>query len=290
MGKDFNLEAEEICGHYVTEDVKKLWAVQLDLLDQLRIICQKHNIKYFAGGGTLLGVIRHKGFIPWDDDIDVVMPEEDYRRFLDKAESHLPNDVFLQCERSDNTWNLPWSKLRDAYSSCYTNERELLSGCHVGISLDIFCWKKYLHDKPGFFFTQLQEITKRAAWYSKQKNNKSFLIRIFRPFAKLCLYMCRLCWGVADNFWWRAKYWGIIPEVGSIDRFYRYHESLIFPLTRIAFEDAEFYAPANPHEILRLRYGDKYMEPPHEGWKVAHNGIIKPFQKCKHPRALIWPK
>ena len=71
MFNNISLEPEERCGHYVTSDVKKLWSVELDLLEQLKKICEKHNINYFAGGGTLLGAVRHRGFIPWDDDIDI---------------------------------------------------------------------------------------------------------------------------------------------------------------------------------------------------------------------------
>ena len=62
--------------------MKSNWAAQLEVLEVLKEICAKHNILFFAGFGTLIGAVRHKGFIPWDDDIDVTMKRSDYMRFL----------------------------------------------------------------------------------------------------------------------------------------------------------------------------------------------------------------
>ena len=83
-------EEEVRCGHTVTSQIKKLWSVQIACLEQLKQICERHNIRYFVSGGTLLGVIRHKGYIPWDDDLDVVMFKEDYDRFCQVAPNELP--------------------------------------------------------------------------------------------------------------------------------------------------------------------------------------------------------
>ena len=69
---------ETICDFYVDEGRKKLWAILIDLLVQFDRVCRNHNLKYWVSFGGLLGIVRHNGFIPWDDDLDVCMPRADY--------------------------------------------------------------------------------------------------------------------------------------------------------------------------------------------------------------------
>ena len=87
---------EELCGHLVTTQIKKLWSVQLGCLQELKRICEKYDIMFFASGGTLLGAVRHKGFIPWDDDIDVMMFYDDYVRFCEYAPKEIKSPYFFQ--------------------------------------------------------------------------------------------------------------------------------------------------------------------------------------------------
>lgn len=68
-------------GFYVPSDIKHAWAAQLEVLKDVDEVCRKHNIQYFAEWGTLLGAVRHHGYIPWDDDMDICMKRQDYNRF-----------------------------------------------------------------------------------------------------------------------------------------------------------------------------------------------------------------
>lgn len=99
-------EGEERCGYYVSPEMKKVWAVQLDLLAEFSRVCEKHNLRWWMDCGTLLGAVRHKGFIPWDDDVDVIMMRNDYECLLKIA---------------DDEFNRPYS-MRSIY-----NEERLLS-------------------------------------------------------------------------------------------------------------------------------------------------------------------
>lgn len=139
MESDFFTE-EVRDGYLVKKDIKKLWAVELDLLSTVKKICDKHDIRYFAIGGTLLGAVRHRGFIPWDDDVDIGMLYDDYQRFIEIAADELQYPYFLQCyiteqeaspliarvRRTDTTGCTDWE---------YNNVRY---DFNLGIFIDVF--------------------------------------------------------------------------------------------------------------------------------------------------------
>lgn len=108
------LDEEERDGYLVTTETKQLWAVLLDILVQIDIICKKHNIEYFLCGGTLLGAVRHKGFIPWDDDLDVMMKRNEYNRFCEIAPKELQTPYFFQSEKTDPGHLLRHAKIRNS--------------------------------------------------------------------------------------------------------------------------------------------------------------------------------
>ena len=79
-------------GFFIPTAVKQAWAAQLQVLDVIETICRKHDITYFADWGTILGTVRHGGYVPWDDDMDICMKREDYTRFKEAAKTELPKD------------------------------------------------------------------------------------------------------------------------------------------------------------------------------------------------------
>lgn len=116
FSSDFFLE-EVRCDFLVTTERKKIWAIEIDLLLELDRVCNKHDIKYFLIGGTLLGAVRHKGFIPWDDDIDVAMLRKDYERFQEIAPNEFKSPYFLQTPYTDNGYFFSFVKLRNENST-----------------------------------------------------------------------------------------------------------------------------------------------------------------------------
>ncbi|MBQ9334677.1 MAG: LicD family protein [Lachnospiraceae bacterium] len=99
--EDSFFEGEERDGFYISPMVKRAWACELDILEVISRICRKYQIKWFADSGTLLGAVRHQGFIPWDDDIDIAMLRPDYEKFLRYAPRELPKGWRLANGRQD---------------------------------------------------------------------------------------------------------------------------------------------------------------------------------------------
>lgn len=105
-------------------------------LVRLREICEKHGLRYYLGYGTLLGCIRHNGFIPWDDDIDVLMPREDYDRLILLANEIENSDWKLMSHEIDKNYLRPWMKLTNKHTVWYP--KRFNSGLTYGIIIDIF--------------------------------------------------------------------------------------------------------------------------------------------------------
>lgn len=111
--------------------------ILLGFLLEVDRICKKHNIKYFLGGGSLLGAVRHKGFIPWDDDADVMMLRKDYDRFLSVLPSELPNYLFAQTQKNEKDSHFPFTKLRINNTLLSTEFTSRFPNIHNGIFLDV---------------------------------------------------------------------------------------------------------------------------------------------------------
>ncbi len=136
LPEDF-LQAEDRDGYPVTKEIKALWAVELDLLRELLSFCKENDITVYAGYGTLLGAVRHKGFIPWDDDIDVLMKREDYERFCAIARFEPP--YFLQTEYTDQGFMRPFARLRNSSTTAIqAYEKDYKIPYNQGIFIDIF--------------------------------------------------------------------------------------------------------------------------------------------------------
>lgn len=96
------------------EQLQTMKELEVQMLSAFVEVCRKLSLRYYLVGGTLLGAVRHQGFIPWDDDIDVAMPREDYEVFLREGQKHLPEYYFLQCLRTDPAYTMNFAKIRDS--------------------------------------------------------------------------------------------------------------------------------------------------------------------------------
>ncbi|WP_426272410.1 LicD family protein [Exiguobacterium sp. R-17] len=121
------------------DSLKLIQSIQLDMLIKFHLFCESNNLSYYLTGGTLLGSIRHEGFIPWDDDIDIGMPRKDYDKMTQLLSSSPFEDMFLQNLDSDIYFGLPISKLRKK-DTFFPEEVNKGIQAHQGIFIDIFPW------------------------------------------------------------------------------------------------------------------------------------------------------
>ena len=132
------LQEETRDGYTITSRMKAVWAAQLTLLARLDAVCGAYGLAYFAGGGTLLGAVRHGGYIPWDDDIDLFMLRADYDRLLALGDAAFQPPFFLQTAYNDARYSRGHAQLRlDGTTAILAGERGHYS-FHQGIFIDIF--------------------------------------------------------------------------------------------------------------------------------------------------------
>lgn len=117
--------------------LEKVHKVQLEIAHEVKRICDKNKIKYFMIAGTLLGAVRHRGFIPWDDDLDIGMLRNDYERFIELAAKDLKNIFYLETWYTTSGYGMPFTKIRKN-DTRYIEEKSKDVNCHPGIYIDIF--------------------------------------------------------------------------------------------------------------------------------------------------------
>lgn len=117
---------------------QELWRTEQEILDVIHKICVGHNLRYSLAYGTLLGAVRHKGFIPWDDDIDIIMPRNDYEKLLSIWNAVAPQGYILQNTRTDPDFSQNFSKIRKDHTTFLQDESERAKQYHKGIFVDIF--------------------------------------------------------------------------------------------------------------------------------------------------------
>lgn len=130
-------ESEVRNDFYVSTKRKKVWAVELDILLQFDKVCKKHGLRYFLDGGTLLGAVRHKGFIPWDDDLDVIVSRDDYEKLMGLS-GEFSEPYFMQTPYTSPGSFYSFIKLRNSNTSAI-DKPFVFQGFNMGMVIDVFC-------------------------------------------------------------------------------------------------------------------------------------------------------
>lgn len=225
-----------------------------ELLMAVDKICRKHNIPYWLSSGTLLGAVRHGGFIPWDDDLDIELLRPDYERLMRILPAELPESMVLQTNETDPNYISAYAKVRDKRSWLLETNHYDRIFTYRGIFLDIFPFEKSpraLHwiscRAHGFIYNVLnnpRNSDETAA--QKVRRIYAFNHRFTFPLLRA---LCRL-WPSNE-----VRYGLGVPYADAR------RLSDIFPLTEIEFEGHRVPAPGKTHNYLQRKYGD-YMQLP----------------------------
>ncbi len=245
---------------------------QLAILEAIDGLCRRHSIDYWLDGGTLLGAVRHGGFIPWDDDIDIAMRLEDMKRFADAARRELPDGLFLQTQQTEQEVETHITKVRDLNSFYVEAGDNFAASYQKGLYVDIFPFVDYPTAAPSFVkrvtlgISKSYSILHKAHHYSLRSAAEFFWFG-----AKYCV--SKLVWAAANALCSHDTYIGNITINNGYGIMHR--RDSVFPTGEIVFEGKRFLAPANPDAYLRDLYRN-YMEiPPVEKRKV-HSVFLMP--------------
>ena len=274
-----NLEKEIRCDYEVSARMKRIWAMELDMVKRFVEVCEEHHLQYWMMGGTLLGAVRHKGFIPWDNDIDLAMPRKDYDRLLKIGPEAFQAPMFFQTPVTDGArlFNT-FVKIRNENGTAATRE-EYESGMNCGIFIDIFCLDEIPDDPQARkrYFDRLARYTKMRRFvlgippkgglvnkvkYLFQKAVYRFVYHspdaanLYRAYQKEaakyagtgCKQLAHRDFGYVEKYIWDKKDWDDI--------------------VRLPFEDMMLNAPAGYDAILKRQFGD-YMQFPSD--KSTHD-------------------
>lgn len=292
QGLDFPEEyfEDEVREGFLVEcKMKCAWAAQLEVLKEIDRICTKHGIRYFADSGTLLGAVRHKGYIPWDDDVDIAMLRDDYQRFLAIAPGELERGEWKILDLEEGFREL---FCRVVNSTIYNSGKERLlrfHGCPYVVGVDIFpldyvpidkaeeeVWyllAKSLHSLLRNVMTLGEELVIKEMGADLQKLEEICRIKLREKNLEkqLRILLNEVIQMYAGEKAEELEY--IVYDLRNEGKRCKYQRDWYEGSRRIPFENIMIPVPNGYDGILRALYGDDYMVPKRE---LAHD---YPFYK-----------
>lgn len=262
-------EEEERVGCLVTRQTKKIWAVQLDLLNEFISICTKYKLRYFLCYGSLLGAIRHKGYIPWDDDIDVMMFREDYDKLCEVAPEAFKSPYFFQTEETDPGYLLKHAKVRNSNTTCLFGALDKYQcNFNQGIFIDVFVldnipddydvrirWYSDLWQLWGRIW-EISAYMHRRVKFSFFKEIKLLFLSKIGSYKKLCLKYDNLLKKYANTNTRDVADIVFTISAGSVSNKCTWRKSEFESFIQVPFEMLNVFVPKKYDSILNTTYGD----------------------------------
>lgn len=273
-------KSETICDYFVSEKKKKVWAVEIDLLNELLRVCRKHNIKVFVYAGTLLGAVRHNGFIPWDDDLDVCMDRENYEKLLSIASKEFSHPYFLQNAITDNQFFIGYSRLRNSDTTGiikWNNSKDYNNGIYIDIvPMDGYIDNQKIIKKLFKHRARIERLIGivicQPKGHSVKQIIKRFLKRVLKTFVGYQRLVAKYD-KVLKTYNNKTNKITILSDSPIFSKYWCYKSDLLEETT-IRFENIEVPIPKNYDAILKNLYGDYWILPPKEKRGEWHKGKI----------------
>ena len=258
--------------------LRQVQLTELYILDVIDEICKKFQLRYFLSAGTLLGCLRHKGFIPWDDDLDIGMPMIDYKKFIKVAPAVLPANLMLQTPKTVPGCFEMFAKIRDLSSLALESFSDVT--CPSGIYVDVFPVEKFPLLPKWFrgMLTRGLSLTWRRSRLHRVANHR-FCMGVFISGVKACLWslghaFLRFFFNLLKLF--SPTILHTLPEAGAT--LLEIGEGDIFPLSQGMFEGRLYPIPRNAAKYLSVMYGNWQELPPPEKRTEKHSNIFYPIQ------------
>lgn len=255
-------------------DGTTLRKAQLRLLDMLIVfdeVCRKYNIQYFISGGTCLGAVRHGGFIPWDDDIDIDVWHTDYQRLKKILPKELPNNFIMQMPETDCGFYRLYMRIVDKDSKVtYPDNTQRDRMINQGLWIDILPLNKTFSYSLKYYFDRIYGTPFKLI----RVKGTSVPLRILSYF----LYPLSLLMKPVVELLNQLSPGEKITHSLGTKMTPRLLFSECFPPKPIAFEGRWFSGPAKPYDYLRSLYGENYMSIPEKDKRVVHAQLIELYK------------
>ena len=269
------------CGYNVTEKLKKIWEIELGLARAFMEVCQKYDIQFFAWAGTMLGAVRHNGFIPWDDDFDFALTRDNFNKLLEHADE-FEEPYFLQHALNDRRFFLDYARLRDSTTTGVVtwNMSPEYKG---GIYIDIYVLDGMPETALGLNWLTVRKKFMRKIFHTYYLDNVKkdnghigitgalfHLIGSQRSYEEWYKKYCKLLSAYTDN----SSKLTLMTHQRHVIRKYWCDREVVKDLVYMKFEKLEIPVIANYEIVLKNMYGN-YMEfPPVEERGAWHNHQI----------------
>lgn len=256
----------------MTEKQKHL----LKLFREIDEICKKHNLRYVMAGGTLIGVVRNEGFIPWDDDVDIYMPRDDWNKFVELSKTEFPPDRAVQCVDVDRSYTNSFPRYADT-GSCAVHKHQVIGSDKAGEIIDVLTLDPIPPDDREYekyrthmmIYSDLVNISVvfgnrweiPAFLYLKYLLSYVFLGRD-RTLKKLEKIMFSYKEEECSRY---AMRWGGCP--------FLFDKDMLFPVKYGDFEGEKVMIPRRTNDYLVWHYGDEWSYIPPHGERESHDAI-----------------